>query len=124
MSGEAAVEQPAWHKAVGISLAVSSAVFIGTSFIVKKKGLIDSGKQERQRRASQQQQEMMDTGNAISVNDMGFVGVNCEELKAGLGLVDDSATSVVRVKEITSSVKDSHAYLYNKLWWTGMILSE
>lgn len=33
---------PSWHKAVGITLALSSSLFIGISFILKKKGLINS----------------------------------------------------------------------------------
>ncbi len=33
---------PAWHKAVGISLALASSAFIGMSFVFKKRGLIES----------------------------------------------------------------------------------
>ncbi|KAI9101711.1 magnesium transporter NIPA-domain-containing protein [Phlyctochytrium arcticum] len=36
------VTAPGWHKAVGISLALSSATLIGVSFVIKKKGLINS----------------------------------------------------------------------------------
>jgi hypothetical protein len=74
-----AESRPSWHKAVGIALALSSALFIGISFIVKKKGLIDSNSlqvQNRQRKNEQDQKV------------------------------------------------DNHAYLKNKLWWTGMILSK
>lgn len=35
-------EVPAWHRPVGITLALGSSLFIGSSFILKKKGLIDS----------------------------------------------------------------------------------
>ncbi|KAJ3219716.1 hypothetical protein HK099_004611 [Clydaea vesicula] len=35
-------EVPAWHKIAGISLAVTSSLFIGSSFVIKKKGLINS----------------------------------------------------------------------------------
>jgi hypothetical protein len=35
-------ENPPWYKAVGITLALTSGLFIGSSFIFKKKGLIDS----------------------------------------------------------------------------------
>jgi len=35
-------EQEPWEKAVGISLALASGVFIGSSFIFKKKGLLDT----------------------------------------------------------------------------------
>lgn len=59
--------EPAWHKPVGITLALSSSIFIGTSFIIKKKGLLET-------------------------NALGH--------KAG----------------------QSHAYLKNPLWWTGMLL--
>ncbi|KAI8800946.1 magnesium transporter, partial [Cladochytrium replicatum] len=38
-------DAPAWHKAVGISLAVSSSLFIGASFVLKKKGLLDTMKE-------------------------------------------------------------------------------
>ncbi|KAL3900445.1 MAG: hypothetical protein SGCHY_001340 [Lobulomycetales sp.] len=31
-----------WHKPVGISLALVSALFIGSSFVIKKRGLLDS----------------------------------------------------------------------------------
>ncbi|KAJ3402869.1 hypothetical protein HDV05_008194, partial [Chytridiales sp. JEL 0842] len=34
-------EDPPWYKAMGITLAVISGLFIGCSFIFKKKGLID-----------------------------------------------------------------------------------
>jgi hypothetical protein len=34
-------EDPPWYKAVGITLALVSGLFIGSSFIFKKKGLID-----------------------------------------------------------------------------------
>ncbi|KAJ3109573.1 hypothetical protein HDU96_007176 [Phlyctochytrium bullatum] len=33
---------PVWHKIVGISLALSSAALIGASFVIKKRGLLDS----------------------------------------------------------------------------------
>ncbi|KAJ3213067.1 hypothetical protein HDU67_003415 [Dinochytrium kinnereticum] len=33
---------PVWHKVVGISLAVGSAFLIGSSFVLKKRGLLDS----------------------------------------------------------------------------------
>ncbi|RKO84037.1 magnesium transporter, partial [Blyttiomyces helicus] len=32
---------PAWHSTVGVSLALASGTFIGASFILKKKGLLD-----------------------------------------------------------------------------------
>ncbi|KAI9355025.1 magnesium transporter, partial [Zopfochytrium polystomum] len=35
-------EIPSWHKIVGISLAVSSALFIGASYVLKKRGLLDA----------------------------------------------------------------------------------
>ncbi|KAJ1552114.1 hypothetical protein HK405_012603, partial [Cladochytrium tenue] len=35
-------EAPAWHKIVGISLAAGSALFIGASYVLKKRGLLDS----------------------------------------------------------------------------------
>ena len=73
-------ESPSWHKEVGIVLALSSAVFIGSSFIIKKKGLIDSN-----------------------------------------SLVIDKANDAVSKDKPQS---DNHAYLKNKLWWTGMILSK
>ncbi|KOS23159.1 Magnesium transporter NIPA2 [Escovopsis weberi] len=38
--GGAGSERPAYYKAVGISLAVGSGVFIGTSFVLKKVGLL------------------------------------------------------------------------------------
>ncbi|KAJ3055928.1 hypothetical protein HK097_008737 [Rhizophlyctis rosea] len=34
--------EPAWYKAVGITLALASGLFIGSSFIFKKKGLLDT----------------------------------------------------------------------------------
>ena len=34
--------QPHYYKAVGITLALASGFFIGSSFIFKKKGLIDT----------------------------------------------------------------------------------
>ncbi|KAI9323986.1 magnesium transporter NIPA-domain-containing protein [Zopfochytrium polystomum] len=37
-----AADVPSWHKVVGITLAVSSAVFIGASFVLKKRGLLDA----------------------------------------------------------------------------------
>ena len=72
-----AVARPSWHKAVGIALALSSALFIGISFIVKKKGLIDSNSLQDRQRKNEQDKKV-----------------------------------------------DNHAYLKNKLWWTGMILSK
>ncbi|KAJ3117649.1 hypothetical protein HDU96_006079 [Phlyctochytrium bullatum] len=35
-------DDPAWYKPVGITLALASGFFIGSSFIFKKKGLLDS----------------------------------------------------------------------------------
>ncbi|KAJ3039102.1 hypothetical protein HDV00_012591 [Rhizophlyctis rosea] len=35
-------DQPAWHRVVGLTLALSSAFFIGASFVIKKRGLLDS----------------------------------------------------------------------------------
>ncbi|KAJ3097663.1 hypothetical protein HDU97_004690 [Phlyctochytrium planicorne] len=35
-------ELPFWHKIVGISLALSSAFLIGASFVIKKRGLLDT----------------------------------------------------------------------------------
>ncbi|KAJ3058459.1 hypothetical protein HK102_010495, partial [Quaeritorhiza haematococci] len=34
--------KPTWYKYVGVSLALSSALFIGSSFVLKKRGLLDS----------------------------------------------------------------------------------
>ncbi|KAJ3278556.1 hypothetical protein HDU76_009845, partial [Blyttiomyces sp. JEL0837] len=34
--------EPDWYKPLGITLAISSGVFIGSSFIFKKKGLLDT----------------------------------------------------------------------------------
>ncbi|KAI8852011.1 magnesium transporter NIPA-domain-containing protein [Chytridium lagenaria] len=42
IGGGKADEYPAWHKAVGISLALGSAFLIGSSFVLKKRGLLDS----------------------------------------------------------------------------------
>ncbi|KAI8611836.1 magnesium transporter [Chytriomyces sp. MP71] len=36
------MEQPHWYKAVGITLALLSGLFIGSSFILKKRGLLDT----------------------------------------------------------------------------------
>ncbi|KAJ3326955.1 hypothetical protein HDU76_012481 [Blyttiomyces sp. JEL0837] len=36
------MSEPEWYKAAGISLALSSGLFIGSSFIFKKKGLLDT----------------------------------------------------------------------------------
>ncbi|ORY49350.1 DUF803-domain-containing protein [Rhizoclosmatium globosum] len=37
-------EEQGWHKPVGITLALLSGAFIGSSFILKKKGLLDAQK--------------------------------------------------------------------------------
>ncbi|KAJ3072660.1 hypothetical protein HDU98_003183 [Podochytrium sp. JEL0797] len=44
MSSSTTASEPDWHKPVGISLALLSGVFIGSSFILKKKGLLDAKK--------------------------------------------------------------------------------
>ncbi|KAI8824945.1 magnesium transporter NIPA-domain-containing protein [Fimicolochytrium jonesii] len=41
-SAAAGYEPPAWHKIVGITLALLSSAFIGGSFVFKKKGLLSS----------------------------------------------------------------------------------
>ncbi len=33
---------PEWHKPVGVTLALTSSIFIGASFILKKKGLLQT----------------------------------------------------------------------------------
>ncbi|KAJ3208934.1 hypothetical protein HDU67_006472 [Dinochytrium kinnereticum] len=40
---------PIWHKVVGISLALSSALLIGASFVLKKRGLLDSNLKENKK---------------------------------------------------------------------------
>ncbi|KAF9431332.1 hypothetical protein BGZ76_000453 [Entomortierella beljakovae] len=40
--GSGGVPPPAYYKFIGMSLAVSSGIFIGTSFVLKKKGLLRS----------------------------------------------------------------------------------
>ncbi|KXS11507.1 DUF803-domain-containing protein [Gonapodya prolifera JEL478] len=45
-SSSASADAPAWHKFVGLALALLSTTFIGTSFILKKKGLLESMKKE------------------------------------------------------------------------------
>ncbi|KAJ3283132.1 hypothetical protein HDU76_008526, partial [Blyttiomyces sp. JEL0837] len=37
-------DPPAWHRFLGIGLAIGSAFFIGSSFVLKKRGLLDSNK--------------------------------------------------------------------------------
>jgi hypothetical protein len=38
--GSSSSSAPAWHQVVGISLAISSGAFIGTSYILKKMGIL------------------------------------------------------------------------------------
>ncbi|TPX66849.1 hypothetical protein SpCBS45565_g04180 [Spizellomyces sp. 'palustris'] len=40
--GTASPSAPPWHKVVGITLALTSALFIGVSFVIKKKGLLNA----------------------------------------------------------------------------------
>ncbi|KAI8812110.1 magnesium transporter, partial [Cladochytrium replicatum] len=40
MAEVASVEVPGWHRPLGVGLALLSSVFVGTSFIFKKKGLV------------------------------------------------------------------------------------
>jgi hypothetical protein len=42
-------EPPSWHKVVGICLALGSALFIGASFVIKKRGLLDANKEDGKR---------------------------------------------------------------------------
>ncbi len=62
--GSSTAEFSPWQRTVGITLAILSCVFIGTSFILKKKGLLH-----------------------------------------------------------TQHADNQHAYLKDKMWWAGMILS-
>ncbi|KAF9305830.1 hypothetical protein BGZ74_008702 [Mortierella antarctica] len=41
-TGEGAAPPPTYYKFIGMALAVSSGIFIGTSFVLKKKGLLRS----------------------------------------------------------------------------------
>lgn len=43
-SASTAAQRPSYYKAIGISLAVASGLFIGTSFVLKKYGLLASNK--------------------------------------------------------------------------------
>ncbi|KAJ3350194.1 hypothetical protein HDU83_009865 [Entophlyctis luteolus] len=43
-AGNLKMDDDAWHRVVGVVLAVCSGVFIGSSFILKKKGLLMSEK--------------------------------------------------------------------------------
>ncbi|KAJ1566384.1 hypothetical protein HK405_010050 [Cladochytrium tenue] len=40
---------PAWHKVVGVTLATVSALFIGASYVLKKRGLLDANVAENKR---------------------------------------------------------------------------
>lgn len=40
IGGDALDERPPVYKAVGVALAIASGVFIGVSFVLKKKGLL------------------------------------------------------------------------------------
>ncbi|KAJ3094040.1 hypothetical protein HDU97_008663 [Phlyctochytrium planicorne] len=42
-------DMPVWHKVVGISLALGSAFLIGASFVLKKRGLLDSNKTDNKK---------------------------------------------------------------------------
>lgn len=41
-SGGSSGYTPDWYKALGVTLALTSGLFIGSSFIFKKKGLLDT----------------------------------------------------------------------------------
>ncbi|KAI9343944.1 magnesium transporter, partial [Obelidium mucronatum] len=44
MTESTTTDEPSWHQPVGLILALLSGAFIGSSFILKKKGLLDSQK--------------------------------------------------------------------------------